>query len=500
MDDRSQTIEQIKLLRELQRRKARKTLRDFLPYINPKYQTKWFHREIADACQALFEGLWSKVMISLPPQHGKSEIASKAAPAWGLGIDPDLKIVEASYSATLSGTFNRAIQRIMSTDEYKALFPDTFLNDERLAKYRGYVCNNEMFETVGHSGYFKTIGVGGGLTGTPADIAIIDDPVKDAMEANSPVTRDNVWEWYTTVLSTRLHNDSRQLLIMTRWHEDDLAGRILNSPDGKNWRVINIPAICTVEDDGDLHSGRHIGDALWPERHSLEKLNTEREKDPNNFNCLYQGDPASAEGRLYHDFKTYIDPKEYGTYVRSGCYIDVADKGTDDTLAVAYDIYRGPTPIWNEQRNRFEPLLFALVKDVVKSPASTDTTRVTVPAMINRQTPPIGNVFCESNSGGDTFGRDVAKKIRARMTLFHQGANKESRIITNATMVNAQIVMPVDWADRWPSFYVAATHYLSVFKANAHDDVPDVLTGIYEKELSLANDATYSHRRGLRRK
>ena len=500
MEDRSKTIEQIKLLRELQRRKARKTLRDFLPYINPKYQTKWFHREIADACQALFEGLWSKVMISLPPQHGKSEIASKAAPAWGLGIDPDLKIVEASYSATLSGTFNRAIQRIMSTDEYKALLPDTFLNDERLAKYRGYVCNNEMFETVGHSGYFKTIGVGGGLTGTPADIAIIDDPVKDAMEANSPVTRDNVWEWYTTVLSTRLHNDSRQLLIMTRWHEDDLAGRILNSPDGKNWRVINIPAICTVEDDGDLHSGRHIGDALWPERHSLEKLNTEREKDPNNFNCLYQGDPASAEGRLYHDFKTYIDPKEYGTYVRSGCYIDVADKGTDDTLAVAYDIYRGPTPIWNEQRNRFEPLLFALVKDVVKSPASTDTTRVTVPAMINRQTPPIGNVFCESNSGGDTFGRDVAKKIRARMTLFHQGANKESRIITNATMVNAQIVMPVDWADRWPSFYVAATHYLSVFKANAHDDVPDVLTGIYEKELSLANDATYSHRRGLRRK
>ena len=200
------------------------------------------------------------------------------------------------------------------------------------------------------------------------------------------------------------------------------------------------------------------------------------------------------------NFFSYIDKKEYGTYVRSGCYIDVADKGTDDTLAVAYDIYRGPTPIWNEQRNRFEPLLFALVKDVVKSPASTDTTRVTVPAMINRQTPPIGNVFCESNSGGDTFGRDVAKKIRARMTLFHQGANKESRIITNATMVNAQIVMPVDWADRWPSFHVAATHYLSVFKANAHDDVPDVLTGIFEKELSLANDATYSHRRGLRRK
>ena len=127
-------IEQLKVLREIQRRKARRTLRDFLPYINPKYELKWFHKEIADACQAVFEGLWPKVMISLPPQHGKSEIASKGAPAWGLGIDPELKIVEASYSATLSCGFNRAIQRIIATDEYKQLFPDTFLNDERLSR------------------------------------------------------------------------------------------------------------------------------------------------------------------------------------------------------------------------------------------------------------------------------------------------------------------------------------------------------------------------------
>ena len=500
MDERQQMIEQVRMLKEMQRRKARRNLRDFLPYINPKYDMKWFHREIADAVQMVFEGLEKKIMVSLPPQHGKSEIVSRDAPAWGLGIDPDLKIVLSSYSATLAGGFNRAVQRIMSSEEYKQLFPDTFLNDERLAKYRGYICNAEMFEVVYHTGFLKTVGVGGSLTGTPADIAIIDDPVKDAMEANSPQQRENVWDWYTTVLSTRLHNDSRQLLIMTRWHEDDLAGRILNSPDGKNWKVINIPAVCTTEDDGEFHSGRAVGDALWPERHSIEKLNTEREKDPNGFNCLYQGDPESAEGRLYHEFKTYVDPKEWGVYIRSGCYIDVADKGTDDTLAVAYDVYRGPTPIWNEQHNRFEPLLFALIKDVEKNPANTDTTRVTVPAMINRQSPPVGNVWCESNSGGDSFGRDVAKKIRARMTLFHQGANKESRIITNAPMVNTQIIMPFDWDRRWPGFHTAATHYLSVFKANAHDDVPDVLTGIYEKELAVGNDMNYGKRRGISRR
>ena len=500
MDDRRQLEEQVKMLKELQRRKARRYLRDFLPYINPKYEMKWFHREIADAVQMVFEGLEKKIMVSLPPQHGKSEIVSRDAPAWGLGIDPDLKIVLSSYSATLAGGFNRAVQRIMSSDEYKQLFPDTFLNDERLAKYRGYICNAEMFEVVNHTGFLKTVGVGGSLTGTPADIAIIDDPVKDAMEANSPQQRENVWDWYTTVLSTRLHNESRQLLIMTRWHEDDLAGRILNSPDGKNWKVINIPAVCTLDDDGEFHSGRAVGDALWPERHSIEKLNTEREKDPNGFNCLYQGDPASAEGRLYHEFKMWVDPKEWGEYVRSGCYIDVADKGSDDTTAICYDVYRSPSTIYNEQTRRMEPLLFALVKDVEINPANTDTTRITVPAMINRQSPPVGMVHIESNSGGDSFGRDISKKIRARVNLFHQGANKESRIITNAARVNEQVVMPFDWERRFPQLYQKATHYLSVFKANAHDDVPDVLTGIVEKELSFGNDMMYGKRRGVRRR
>lgn len=500
MNDRDKLEAEIRLLKEMQRRSARRRFEEFPMYVNPKYTMMWFHRLIARHCQMLFDGEIGKLMITVAPQHGKSELVSRMFPAWALGVEPDLKIVGCSYSATLAGTFNRAIQRVIGSDEYKALFPDTFLNDERLAKYRGYVCNAEMFETVGHTGFYKSVGVGGSLTGTPADIAIIDDPVKDAMEANSPQQRDNVWDWYTSVLSTRLHNDSRQMVIQTRWHSDDLAGRILNSADGKNWTVLNIPAICVEDDDGELHSGRKVGEALWPEKHSLEQLHGEMEKDPFNFACLYQGNPESKEGRLYHEFKIYIDPAEYGEYVRSGCYIDVADKGTDDTLAVAYDVYRGPTPIWNEQRHRFEPLLFALVKDVVKDAANTDTTRVTVPLMINRQTPPVGNVFCESNSGGDSFGRDVAKKIRARMTLFHQGANKESRIITNAAMVNAQVIMPADWERRWPSFYTAATHYLSVFKANAHDDVPDVLTGIYERELSVGSDTAYGKRRGIRRR
>ena len=307
-DNRQQMIAQIKALKELQRRRAKRTFHDFLQYVNPKYEMKWYHRLIADYCQMLFEGVVPKLMVTCPPQHGKSEIVSRLFPAWALGVEPELKMVGCSYSATLSGGFNRAIQRVIGGDEYKALFPDTFLNDERLAKYRGYICNAEMFETVGHGGFYKSVGVGGSLTGTPADIAIIDDPVKDAMEANSPVSRDNVWEWYTSVLSTRLHKDSKQLLVMTRWHEDDLIGRLeksgekiielvslsqLDDVPKDAWLQINFPAIkvgAPTEVDP-----REEGEALWPERHSLNDLLAAKALDPVQFECLYQGNPSSAE-------------------------------------------------------------------------------------------------------------------------------------------------------------------------------------------------------------
>ncbi len=132
------------------------------------------------------------------------------------------------------------------------------------------------------------------MTGTPVDIAIIDDPVKDANEANSITYRQRVWDWYNTVLSTRLHNSSRQLFIMTRWHEDDLAGRILKA-ESQEWTVLAIPAICEQEYDGGL-SERHIGDALWPSHHSIEKLQKQKARAPREFNALYQQHPT-IEGR-----------------------------------------------------------------------------------------------------------------------------------------------------------------------------------------------------------
>lgn len=269
----------------------------FLLHVNPKYQMQWFHELIARHCQMLLEGKIKNLMVFMPPQHGKSEIISRNFPAWALGRNPDLKIVGCSYSADLAEQFSRSIQRTIDSKEYQAIFPETFLNGTNVrTDIKGYLRNVDIFETVGRRGFYKAVGVGGSLTGTPVDIAIIDDPVKDAIEANSLTYRQRVWDWYNTVLSTRLHNHSQQLFIMTRWHEDDLAGRILKT-EPQEWTVLSIPAICEMDGDGGM-SGRKVGDALWPERHALEKLLKQKARAPREFSALYQQHPTVEGGNI----------------------------------------------------------------------------------------------------------------------------------------------------------------------------------------------------------
>lgn len=270
----------------------------FLGYSNPKYQLEWFHRVIAEHCQMLLEGKIKNLMVFVPPQHGKSEIVSRNFPAWALGVNPDLKIAGCSYSSDLAEQFSRSIQRTIDSREYQSIFPDTFLSGSKLKEsdLKGYLRHEDIFETVGRSGFYKAVGVGGSLTGTPVDIAIIDDPVKDAAEAYSITYRQKVWDWYNTVLTTRLHNASHQLFIMTRWHEDDLAGRILKA-EPEDWVVLSIPAICERENDNGL-STRHVGEALWEEKHSLLKLTKQKNRAPREFNALYQQHPSVEGGNI----------------------------------------------------------------------------------------------------------------------------------------------------------------------------------------------------------
>lgn len=264
----------------------------FLNYSMPSYQREWFHTLIADKCQELYEGKITKLMIFVPPQHGKSEIVSRRFPAWAFGQDPSLKIVGCSYSSDLAEGFSRSIQLTMDSDLYKSVFPNSAIPQRG---GNGLKRNIDYFDTLS-GGFYKAVGVTGGLTGTPADIAIIDDPVKDKIEAYSQTYRDRVWDWYTDVLLTRLHNKSKQLLIMTRWHDDDLAGRILKR-EGDEWDVFLLPAI--KEDNSNPADPREIGEALWESQHSLERLRATERRSPRTFAALFQQHPSVDGGNIW---------------------------------------------------------------------------------------------------------------------------------------------------------------------------------------------------------
>lgn len=250
----------------------------------------------------------------MPPQHGKSELTTRRLPAFLVGLNPDLRIAICSYSATIASNFNRDIQRIIDDKPYYEVFPGTSLNENSAINpsKNTFLRNSEIFEIIGRKGFVKTVGVGGSLTGTPVDIGIIDDPFKDREEAMSIRIRDKVYSWYTDVFKTRLHNNSQQLLVCTRWDEDDLAGRILKSE--KDWSVVSFPAIKERETPGDP---RDIGEPLWPEQHSLERLLAIKETSPFTFSSLYQQEPKpSLEALVFPEWDIYEEepdiPPIYG--------------------------------------------------------------------------------------------------------------------------------------------------------------------------------------------
>lgn len=303
------TLEENKILEsEL----ARRNFRDFILYTKPEYHFNWHHEVIINKLYAFANGEIKKLMLFVPPQHGKSELSTRRLPAFMLGLNPNQKIAICSYSATMASSFNRDIQRIIDDRPYSEVFPKTTLNENSAINpsKNTYLRNSETFEIIGHEGFVKTVGVGGSLTGTPVDIGIIDDPFKDREEAMSNTIREKVYNWYTDVFSTRLHNDSQQLLIMTRWHQDDLAGRILQTDN--DWEVIVFQAIKEREN---LNDPRQIGEALWPEKHSLERLLKIKNDTPITFNSLYQQEPkANKEILVFPEWEEIDQMPDYGQY------------------------------------------------------------------------------------------------------------------------------------------------------------------------------------------
>lgn len=306
---------------------AQSSLANFILATMPNYKMGWVHSEIClelDAfLQAVIEQKSPRLMLTMPPRMGKSEIASRRFPAYALGRYPDLSIIATSYSSDLAARMNRDVQRVIDDDIYGKLFPETSLygKNVRTAAQGTYIRNSDIFEIVGHAGTYRSSGVGGGITGMGADIAIIDDPIKDRMSADSPTIRQNIWEWYTSVLYTRLAPGGGIIIINTRWHTDDLSGRLLAeeaSGDGDKWRVVNFPAIAEADEPH-----RKRGEALHPERYPLEQLlKIKAAIGTRDWDALYQQHPTPEGGTIFHEewLKFWLPkdlPQSFNTVVLS---------------------------------------------------------------------------------------------------------------------------------------------------------------------------------------
>jgi predicted phage terminase large subunit-like protein len=299
------------LTAEFRRRKARRHLLAFTEYTNGLYTPANHHRLICEKLEAVERGEIDRLMIFMPPRHGKSELASKRFPAWVLGRNPRRQIIAASYNSDLASDFGRNVRNIVAEPEFSEVFPGVTLAQDSHAAAR---------LNTNRGGAYVAAGVGTAVTGRGADIALIDDPFKDREEADSERRRDLVWDWYRSTLFTRLMPGGAIVLIQTRWHEDDLAGRLLATET--DWDVLELPAL-----DSD-------GRALWPEWYDERAL--ERIKatiGPREWSALYQQRPQPDEGTFFQRewLKEWVEkPKELNIYGTSD--YAVTDGGGDFTV------------------------------------------------------------------------------------------------------------------------------------------------------------------------
>jgi predicted phage terminase large subunit-like protein len=299
------------------RQAARRSLLGFTVFTFPRYRPEPAHRLIAATLDRVVEGALRRLIIVAPPQHGKSELTSVRLPAFWLGRRPDDPVIISSYGAALARSKSRQAREIVGSPEYQTLFGDIRVpRDNRDASH--WMLAN------GFRGGVLAVGVGGPITGHGAMLGIIDDPLKNWAEAHSALRRDRTWEWYRATFRTRIWEDGAIVIICTRWHEDDLVGRLLagsggaDSPGGGDlaalpWTVLRLPAVAESQEDRDAHHrrrglpigqpdplGRAAGEPLCPDRFSLDALAAIRQEvGARVWQAEYQGAPLAPEGNAF---------------------------------------------------------------------------------------------------------------------------------------------------------------------------------------------------------
>ncbi|WP_417244396.1 phage terminase large subunit [Celeribacter sp.] len=274
--------------------------------LNPDYKPGWVHKDICEQLEwfsaPVAAGESPRLMLFMPPRHGKSELASRSFPAWHLGRYPKHEVISCSYSGALANDFSRKVRGSLRDTAYQSVFPSTELSKDSQSV--------EQWNTTAGGGY-TAAGVGGPITGKGAHVLVIDDPIKNREEAESAASRQSIKDWYTSTAYTRLAPGGGVLVILTRWHDDDLAGWLLHQEaigEGDEWKVIRYPAIAEHDE-----LFRKQGEALHEDRYPIEALTRiKRAVGPRDWAALYQQNPVADDG-------DYFKASDFQYYVRETC-------------------------------------------------------------------------------------------------------------------------------------------------------------------------------------
>jgi predicted phage terminase large subunit-like protein len=306
---------------------GRKNLMDYCILTNPRYKPNWHHELLAEKLEAVERGEIKRLIVTMPPRHGKTELCSIRFPSWYLGLHPEREIITSSYGADLARDFGGKTREVMDEPSYKSIFP-TRLREDARAKDKW---------VTKEGGSYTAVGIGGAITGRGADVLIIDDPLKNREESESELIRNKVWDWYTSTAYTRLSPNGAVVIIMTRWHLDDLVGRVLEGQElgGEQWEVVDLPAIATTDEEH-----RKEGEALWVDRYNLEALeNIKNTIGIYDWNSLYQCNPVSAETQefqesWFHIYKKEDLPDDYDVYATVDLAISKSDAADNTSVQV----------------------------------------------------------------------------------------------------------------------------------------------------------------------
>lgn len=301
-------------------------LRAFARFLDRNFQSRPAHiKRICDGLEKVERGEIKRLIITLPPRHGKSTLVSEYFPAWYLGRNPSKSIIFASYGQEFATGFGRKVRNHMSSEEYYLVFPNTLLADDSSAA-------NRFHTTKG--GVYYAVGAGASVTGRGAHILLIDDPIKSREEAESGLIRQKIKDWYSSTAYTRLEPDGAIVIVQTRWHNDDLVGWLLTEKK-ENWTVIDLPAI-SIDENGQEQ-------ALWPERFSLERLKEIRSTiHSRDWAALYMQTPVLAGHEVFKASEMqFYDKEPYLSDMNIYILVDPANsknKSSDNTAIVVIGI------------------------------------------------------------------------------------------------------------------------------------------------------------------